>query len=53
MSREHRIGAVAGMQAIHVPHSAIPPEQVGHSEGTPDAVVQRLGEIPDVVRDWV
>ena len=42
----------AGMRAIHVPHSAIPAEQVGHSEGTPDAVVQRLLEIPDVVRDW-
>ena len=23
----------AGMHAIHVPHSAIPREQVGHSEG--------------------
>jgi putative hydrolase of the HAD superfamily len=42
----------AGMHAIHVPHSAIPPEQVGHSEGTPDAVVQRLSEIPDIIRRW-
>jgi putative hydrolase of the HAD superfamily len=42
----------AGMRAIHVPHSAIPPEQVGHTEGTPDAVVQRLSEIPQIVRDW-
>ena len=29
-----------------------PAEQVGHSEGTPDAVVHRLSEIPDVVRAW-
>jgi putative hydrolase of the HAD superfamily len=39
----------AGLRAIHVPHSAIPAEQVGHSEGTPDAVVQRLTEIPALV----
>ncbi len=43
----------AGMHAIHVPHSAIPREQVGHTEGTPDAVIHRLTEIPDLVRDWV
>ena len=42
----------AGLRAIHVPHSAIPPEQVGHTEGEPDAVVHRLSEIPDVVRAW-
>jgi putative hydrolase of the HAD superfamily len=43
----------AGMRAIHVPHSSIPANQVGHTEGTPHAVVQRLGEIPDVVRTWL
>ena len=42
----------AGMRAIHVPHSDIPPEQVGHSEGSPDAVVERLVEIPALVRSW-
>lgn len=42
----------AGLRAIHVPHSAIPAEQVGHTEGEPDAVVQRLGEVLDVVRRW-
>jgi putative hydrolase of the HAD superfamily len=41
-----------GLRAIHVPHSVIPAEQVGHSEGTPDAVVQRLSEIPDVIAAW-
>lgn len=38
-----------GMKAIHVPHSVIPAEQVGHSEGTPDAVVHELAEIPAIV----
>lgn len=42
----------AGMHAVLVPHSAIPREQVGHTEGTPDAVVQRLSEIPELVRSW-
>jgi putative hydrolase of the HAD superfamily len=42
----------AGMRAIHLPHSAIPSEQLGHTEGEPDAVVQRLAEIPAVIADW-
>jgi putative hydrolase of the HAD superfamily len=42
----------AGMRAIHVPLSAIPASQVGHTEGTPDAVVRRLAEIPDVLAAW-
>ena len=42
----------AGMRAIHVPHSTIPAEQVGHTEGTPDAVVTRLAEIPGIIRAW-
>ena len=28
----------AGLRAIHIPHRAIPLEQVGHTEGEPDAV---------------
>ena len=36
----------AGMRTIWVPHSDIPGEQVGHTEGEPDAVVQRLAEDP-------
>jgi putative hydrolase of the HAD superfamily len=43
----------AGLRAIHVPHSAIPPAQIGHTEGTPDAVIHRLGEIPSVLDAWV
>jgi putative hydrolase of the HAD superfamily len=42
----------AGMRAIHVPHSTIPASQVGHTEGEPDAVVQRLQDVRDVVADW-
>ncbi len=42
----------AGMRAIHVPHSLIPTNQVGHSEGVPDAVAQRLSDIPGLVADW-
>jgi putative hydrolase of the HAD superfamily len=36
----------AGLRAIHVPHSDIPVEQHGHSEGDPDAVAQELSDIP-------
>ena len=43
----------AGLRAIHVPHSAIPPTQVGHTEGEPDAVVHRLAEIPAVLDAWI
>ncbi|MET0997507.1 MAG: HAD family hydrolase [Marmoricola sp.] len=39
----------AGLKAIHIPHSAIPAEQVGHSVGVPDAVAHRLSEIPGIL----
>jgi putative hydrolase of the HAD superfamily len=42
----------AGMRAIHIPLSAIPPSQVGHTEGDPDAVVQRLADVHAVVAAW-
>ena len=41
--------AQVGMHTVHLPHSAIPREQVGHSEGEPDAVVQRISEVYDAV----
>lgn len=41
-----------GMRTVLVPHSDIPPEQVGHSLGEPDAVVHRLIEVLEVVRRW-
>ncbi|WP_457191052.1 HAD family hydrolase [Nocardioides sp. P5_E3] len=40
----------AGMRAIHVPLSSIPANQVGHTEGEPDATITSLREVPDVVR---
>jgi putative hydrolase of the HAD superfamily len=42
----------AGLKAIHLPHSNIPVEQVGHTEGEPDAVIQGLEELPGLVKDW-
>ncbi|MEU4194259.1 HAD family hydrolase [Kribbella sp. NPDC026611] len=42
----------AGMRAAHFPHSAIPTEQIGHTEGTPDATVQRLSELPGLIDSW-
>ena len=42
----------AGLVAIHVPHSQIPTNQIGHTEGVPDAVAQSLSEVPRIVRRW-
>ncbi len=42
----------AGLRTIHVPHSTIPASQLGHTEGTPDAVVHDLLEILGVVDAW-
>ena len=44
--------STAGLRTIHIPHSTIPAEQVGHTLGEPDAVVHRLSEIPAVVAGW-
>lgn len=41
-----------GMRAVLVPHSDIPADQRGHAEGDPDAVVQRLLDLLDVVDRW-
>jgi putative hydrolase of the HAD superfamily len=41
-----------GMRTILVPHSNIPPEQFGHTEGEPDAVAHRLGDVLGIVREW-
>ena len=42
----------AGLRAIHIPLSTIPADQVGHTEGEPDAVVHRLAEIATLIRAW-
>ena len=41
-----------GMRTILVPHSDIPAAQRGHSEGQPDAVVDRLADVYDVISAW-
>jgi putative hydrolase of the HAD superfamily len=41
-----------GMRTINVPHSDIPRHQVGHTEGEPDAVAERLAHVYDVVASW-
>jgi putative hydrolase of the HAD superfamily len=40
------------MRTVYVPHSDIPLQQLGHSEGEPDAVVERLTDVYDVVTAW-
>ncbi|TQL69340.1 putative hydrolase of the HAD superfamily [Nocardioides albertanoniae] len=42
----------AGMRAIHIPHSNIPSNQLGHTDGSPDAVAQQLSDIHQMVRSW-
>jgi putative hydrolase of the HAD superfamily len=44
--------AQVGMRTVLVPHSDIPPEQVGPAEGDPDAVAHRLADLLDIVRAW-
>jgi len=44
--------AQLGMRTIWVPHSDIPDDQRGHSQGEPDAVVHRLCEIPATLASW-
>jgi putative hydrolase of the HAD superfamily len=41
-----------GMRAAHIPHSAIPTNQIGHTEGVPDATVRRLSELPALIDTW-
>lgn len=41
-----------GMRAVHVPHSTIPAHQNGHTNGDPDAVIERLAELLPVVDRW-
>jgi putative hydrolase of the HAD superfamily len=41
-----------GMRAVLVPHSAIPPAQHGPVSGEPDAVVQRLSDLIEIIDAW-
>lgn len=42
-----------GMRAVFLPHSRIPAHQHGHALGTPDATIQRLGELLPLLREWI
>lgn len=44
--------AQLGMRTIWLPHSDIPDDQRGHSEGEPDATIHRLADIPRVLAEW-
>jgi putative hydrolase of the HAD superfamily len=41
-----------GMRTVLVPHSVIPAEQRGHTEGEPHAVAGRLAEVLPLVDGW-
>ena len=42
----------AGLRTIHIPLSSIPADQVGHTEGEPDAVAHRLSDVAGIVTGW-
>jgi putative hydrolase of the HAD superfamily len=42
-----------GMRAVLVPHSDIPAEQRGHTDGSPDAVIHQLADLVPVVDRWL
>jgi putative hydrolase of the HAD superfamily len=44
--------AQLGMRTVLIPHSTIPTVQRGHSQGRPDAVIQRLGELLAIIEQW-
>ena len=45
--------SLVGMRTVLVPHSAIPSDEQLPVEATPDAVVQRLADVLDVVDGWI
>jgi putative hydrolase of the HAD superfamily len=47
----HGASAV-GMRTILVPHSKIPRDQIGHTEGDPDAIAHRLADVLSIVSGW-
>ncbi len=42
-----------GMRAVHVPHSAIPEAQRGHTDGIPDAVISTLPDLLPIIDTWL
>ncbi len=45
-------GPQVGMRTVLVPHSNIPAVQRGHTQGEPDAVIQRLADLLPLVDRW-
>jgi putative hydrolase of the HAD superfamily len=41
-----------GMRAVFVPHSTIPAAQQVPVDVHPDAVLQRLTDLPELIADW-
>jgi putative hydrolase of the HAD superfamily len=41
-----------GMRAVLIPHSVIPEVQRGHTDGDPDAVIDRLADLLPIVDGW-
>ncbi|HEX2417322.1 MAG TPA: HAD family hydrolase [Micromonosporaceae bacterium] len=41
-----------GMRAVLVPHSTIPAQQRGHTDGAPDAVIARLADLIPLLDAW-
>jgi putative hydrolase of the HAD superfamily len=41
-----------GMRAVLIPHSVIPEVQRGHTDGDPDAVIDRLADLVALVDGW-
>lgn len=42
-----------GMRGVYVPHSEIPDWQRGHTDGDPDATVDRLADLLPIVDGWL
>lgn len=43
----------AGLRAVYIPHSTIPTDQMGHTEGEPDAVADELCDLPSLIASWL
>jgi putative hydrolase of the HAD superfamily len=42
----------AGMRAVLIPHSDIPADQHGHTQGEPDAVIEQLTDLLPIIDGW-
>lgn len=41
-----------GMRTVLIPHSEIPDSQLGHTQGEPDAVIDRLADLLPLIEQW-